>query len=290
MYETRTLDVDGIETFLYQEGSGPPLVMLHGIAANSEIWFFTLDEFRSDYTCYAPDLPGHGRSGGRNKPYSINFYVRWFNKLLDELEITEPFVLLGSSMGSAIAAAFTERYPDRVKTLILSNGLGVTGDMPWDSVGTLLPRLPFGLGLIITQKVDPFLYRYLKGQVIVDPLGHARRVVDSMAEVSKKSGLWPYISGLRVLLVDFLSRRKRKKFAEKLRGIKIPMLITWGRHDGILRVTNARKAMETFPDAELTIFENSAHTPMVDQPEQFNKRVKSFLVDHNPNQESRASS
>lgn len=276
MYPSKRIDVNGIDTFLYDVGEGQPFVMLHGIGANSEIFRFTIEEFKQTHRCIVPDLPGNGRTGGRNLPYSIRFYVKWLETLLETLEINVPIILMAASMGAAPATIYTAENDDKVDRLILSDALGLSGRFPWETTGTLLPRLGHGLGALLGDKKEP-MYRYLEGKVIRRPRGEAKDAVDAMTSVTQKSGLWPLISGGRLLIVDMLMPAKRKKFTNALEQINTPTLITWGRHDGILSVKHAPYAKENMPQAKLQIFEDSAHAPMLDEPKLFNQHLRTFL-------------
>ncbi len=274
---SKRVNINGIETFYYDTGEGPPFIMLHGIGANSEIFHFTLKEFKQDYRCIVPDLPGNGRTGGKLQPYSIKFYVDWFDAFVTKLKVPTPFVLLAASMGAAIATAYAAKFDEKIDKLILSDALGLSGRFPWETTATLLPRIGHGLGALLGNEKEP-MYRYLEDKVIRRPRGQAKEAVDNMTLVTQKSGLWPLISGGRLLLVDMLTPRKRKQFTAQLDDIKTPTLITWGRHDGILSVEHAPEAHNNMPQAQLQIFEDSAHAPMLDEPELFNERLRAFLT------------
>ena len=74
MQESTVVMVNGIETFLFVEGEGAPVVLIHGMTASAESWLYTFDTLKIDYRVYAPDLPGHGRSARGNYPYCLDFY------------------------------------------------------------------------------------------------------------------------------------------------------------------------------------------------------------------------
>ena len=82
---------------------------------------------------------------------------------------------------------------------------------------------------------------------------------------------------MRLLIRDFLTPARRQAFARTLADIDAPTLIAWGRHDGLLPLRNAYRGVEALPGAQLVIFDDSAHVPMLEQPEAFNQRVAAFL-------------
>lgn len=274
----RTITVGGIDTFLYDVGEGQPFIMLHGIGANSEIYRYTVAEFSKSYRCIVPDFPGNGRTGGSlSKPYSVTFYVSWLTTLINQLELQPPYILMAVSMGAAIASMYTARNEHKIEKLILSDALGVSDHFPWETTSTVLPRLRHGLGALLGDDPES-MYRYLEGKVIREPRGHAKPAVDAMTAATRQSGLWPLVSGGRLLIVDMLMPARRKKFLQQIKGIQTPTLITWGRHDGIISVNSAGAAQQNLPHAHVKILENSAHAPMVDEPETFNGYVQKFLA------------
>ncbi len=271
-----TLTLDGIETAYFDAGSGPPIVMLHGMAATSDIWHSTIDALSAEYHTIAPDLPGHGRSSGRAWPYSLRFYVRWLDGLRNALSL-ESITLFGNSMGGAISLAYALTHPHRVKRLVLVDALGVSGRFPFDTSGRLLARLPAAAALAWTGQIDPYAFRFLRGMVFVDPTSTPRDTIQTMVDLNQRQGFWSFWAGARLLVADFLLPGQRRDFARKLSSIAAPTLIVWGRHDGLLPIRNAYAGIENMPGAQLKIFENSAHSPMLEEPETFNRVVLEFL-------------
>lgn len=276
MHDSLTVTADKLETFVFCEGEGPPVVMLHGWAATSDCWRYTFDALKADYQVVAPDLPGHGRTKGQVRPSTVQGHVRWLDGLLDALNLDD-ITLMGNSMGGAISAAYTLAHPERVARLVLVDGLGMGGRIPWKAAGPLMARLPDAAASWLTGRIDPHLLRYMEKRVFMDPWGTPREIIETMTNLNRKRGLGPMRAGLQLLLTDFLPPGKRQAFAEQLEAIQTPTLITWGRHDGLLPVENAFAGAERIPTALVSIFEHSAHSPMVDEPEAFNQVVTQFL-------------
>ncbi|MBN1312150.1 MAG: alpha/beta hydrolase [Anaerolineae bacterium] len=274
-----TVPVDGLDTFVFREGSGPPLVMLHGMAATSDCWLYAFEALKSHYTTIAPDLPGHGRSGGRVHPYGLDFYLEWLDGLLKALG-TDDLILMGNSMGGAISLAYAMAHPERVQRLILVDALGLGTKLSFSVAGTMTFRLPYFFAGMLTQQTDPYLLRYFQSWSFLNPWGSPKDVIARMAELNRQKGLWAFAAGTRLLLVDFLLPGKRRAFVRRLSEITGPTLITWGRHDGLLPVANAYDGAKRIPNARLCIFENSAHAPMLEEPEAFNAAVQEFLADN----------
>jgi pimeloyl-ACP methyl ester carboxylesterase len=278
MQESMVVTIDGIETFLFVEGEGSPVVLIHGMTASAESWLYTFDALKTDYRVFAPDLPGHGRSARESYPYCLDFYTRWLDALLDALGL-ERIALFGHSMGGAVCLAYTMAHPARVERLVLSNALGMSKRLPMKTAWQSMLNFPHLLLATITGRDDPHLFRYTQGRTLNDPWGVARPALEGMLSAGRTYprplwGAWP---GFRLILADFVPPRKRRSFVERQAAIAVPTLITWGPNDGLLPVAHAYEARDRIPGAALHIFERSNHAPMMEEPEAFNAAMRAFL-------------
>lgn len=264
------------KTFIYCEGDGPPVVMIHGVVSTADCWTYAIQALRDRYQVIAPDMPGHGRSTGGLAPYGLAFYASWLADLLDALHI--PRVrLIGHSMGGAIAAAFAIRYPERVERLVLVDALGLSSKLPWLGARNITAGLPDFLRAMLTGRTDPYLLRSFQPWDFLDPWGAPRPIVEQMAALNQPRGAMVVWAGARLLLADFLLKRKRATFVERLGRIAAPTLVVWGRQDGILALENVQEGLAHLPNARLEIVENSAHEPMMEQPDEFIRIIRPFL-------------
>lgn len=287
MLTAKTLQVNGQETFYYAAGDGEPVVLIHGMLANAECWEFTHNDLSRSHTVITPDLPGHGRSQAGLHPYGLEFYARWLHALVGILGI-ERFALVGHSMGGGIALHYALQHPEHLTRLALSNPLGVGGRLFPGTVRLLARRAGYAVLLSLTRKLDPYLFKYVEGEIVMDPTGEARGPLVAMAEATLQKGAWPLISGLRLKMVDFLVPGKHRAFAESLHAIALPVLVIWGTHDGLLPVDNVSAGSRYLPQARWHMLEGSAHMPMLDEPEAFNALLNDFMTDRETNQQERA--
>lgn len=265
-----------METFTAINGEGPAVVLLHGMFATADCWEPTAADLSRDHRVIVPDLPGHGRSTTGAQPYSLSFYVQWLHDLLDELGV-EQAVLVGNSMGGAISLAYARAHPERVSALVLANPLGMSTAIPWDSGWRLLVRGRHMVAAALTGHIKPHVFRYLEGWLVRQPWGRFADVLERMTALNFKQGLVSVLAGVRLLLVDFLPQGRRIRFAQT--PTPAPALVVWGAHDGLLPARHATEARERFPTDRYVIFANSAHMPMLDEPEAFNALVREFLTD-----------
>ena len=100
-----------------EAGVGPPLVLVHGAGGSADLWDPQLDGLADVARVVAPDLPGHGRAPGQGKP-SIAAYAEWLGTFLGTLRAGRA-VVVGHSMGGAVAQALALRAPGRLAGLVL---------------------------------------------------------------------------------------------------------------------------------------------------------------------------
>ncbi|MDP9066215.1 MAG: alpha/beta hydrolase, partial [Pseudomonadota bacterium] len=98
------------------EGSGPPLILIHGIGASRHSWDGLIRHLLADFRCVSYDLRGHGRSPPCKSPFTLDDLVEDVEALRRELHIEHAHVA-GHSLGGMIGPAYARRYPDRVLSL-----------------------------------------------------------------------------------------------------------------------------------------------------------------------------
>lgn len=107
----------------------PPMLLIHGGRDHARNWDWIAQELRGDYHIIAPDLRGHGDSEwARGGQYALIDYVLDIAQLLDQLQLF-PIVIVGHSLGGAVACQYSGIYPERVKQLIALEGLGPPSDL-----------------------------------------------------------------------------------------------------------------------------------------------------------------
>ena len=110
--------VAGQRLSTYVMGSGPPLLLLHGLGAFKVTWVPLLSRFAATHRVIVPDLPGHGGSGKPNAEYTPRFFANAMIRLLDELGV-ERAAVVGNSLGGRVALELALRNPSRVAALAL---------------------------------------------------------------------------------------------------------------------------------------------------------------------------
>ena len=115
--------VFGQKIHYVEAGSGPTVILLHGLGGSSEVWQFNLTALAEKYHVVVPDQIGFGKSDKPLVNYRIRTYVDFLDQFCKQLKI-ERASLVGNSMGGWIATAFTAAFPDRVDKLVLVDAAG----------------------------------------------------------------------------------------------------------------------------------------------------------------------
>src|SRR5690348_1415128 len=145
-------------------GSGPAILLIHGIGDNSTTWNAVQDKLAQRFTVIAPDLLGHGRSDKPRADYSVAAYANGMRDLLSVLDI-ERATVVGHSLGGGVAMQFAYQYPERCERLVLVSSGGVSREVHWllrmaaaPNADLLLPLL----GVPLTQRALALLMGALR--------------------------------------------------------------------------------------------------------------------------------
>ena len=123
--EVRTITLHGRPLSYVQAGSGPVLLLIHGIAGTLENWQAVMEPLAREHTVLAPDLPGHGGSAPGAGDYSLGALAAGLRDLLVALG-HQRATLVGHSLGGGVAMQFAYQFPEMTERLVLvsSGGLG----------------------------------------------------------------------------------------------------------------------------------------------------------------------
>ena len=227
------------------------LIFIHGAGGNWTSWYLQRDYFSRDFNCFIMELPGHGtvQSQGAQE---IKSYALWIRGALDELQVSNPFVI-GHSMGGAVTMDLALRFPTFPKGLVLVG------------TGAKLRALP----RILDEIEDDFA----KTVEFICALSFAKDVPEEMLNVAIAEMLK---NSPDVLYGDF-SACERFDIMEEVEGINNPTLIICGDQDALTPVKYSRYLAERISGSRLEVIEGAGHMVMLERPKQFNKKVETFL-------------
>lgn len=270
------------QRFSYRSaGSGPLLVLLHGIARSSSTWEDVASRLRDRYTVVAPDLLGHGESSKRRGDYSLGAHASLLRDLLGALG-HERGTLVGHSLGGGVALQFAYQFPERCERLVLvsSGGLGrevhallrsavLPGAevvLPWLCGAATRKAVARATGWLgrLGLRAGPDLAEAWQGFVSLGDAETRRAFLDTARSVLDAGGQ-------RVSATD------RLYLAEA-----IPTLIVWGECDPLIPAHHGRAAHERIPGSRLEVFPTAGHFPYLDEPRRFVSTLCEFLETTQP--------
>jgi pimeloyl-ACP methyl ester carboxylesterase len=269
-------------------GSGPALLLIHGVGCNSKSWEPVHAKLAQRFTVIAPDLLGHGESDKPHADYSLPAFANGMRDLLAVLGI-DRVTVVGHSFGGGVAMQFAYQYPELVERIVLVSAGGVSKDV---SLALRLAAMPMGaeaLGVLRAPGVLPAIRRV--GRAVGAVLGSTRfgrdaaDVVEMLDGFEDPAGLAAFARTLRSV-VD--ARGQYVTMLDRSYLVKsVPVQIIWGDDDMIIPVDHAHTAHEAMPGSRLDIFENSGHMPFHDHPDRFVEVVERFVdstrpADHDP--------
>ncbi|MFC2064631.1 alpha/beta fold hydrolase [Chloroflexota bacterium] len=274
----RFINIDLINTCYWEEGQGPPLILLHGMGGSAAGWLPCIDNLKKFYKVYVLEMVGHGSTGGSaNEMEGINDMAKFVIHFMDAMNIDQA-AIVGHSMGAVISLELTIKYQDRVSKLVIadSSGLG-RGVTP---IFRLLSTPVLGEILLkstIAKDMETFVRQKRK------EFSNAPSVTNELAQQLFIKEYKPdqYRTTLKLLRKGFNWFGQRKEFrAPILQGlpqITCPTLIIWGRQDTIVPYKHGEVAAQNIPDSTLQVIDNCGHVPMFEQPEIFNQLILEFL-------------
>ena len=262
---------EGLRIHYRTAGSGPPLILIHGIFANLFGWRHVFTGLAQEHTVYALDLKGHGLSdkpaSGDYSPFGMADLIAHF---MDALGIDSAAVI-GQSMGGAIAAALAARHPARVRQLVLVDAAGYALDY---HVMPLLTRIAGSApGAFFFRHSPP--HRGLAARLLRNCYYEPDRTcTPDVVDGYFLPLLTPGSGGVVSLLArDF----GQTSLAHRLKEITAPTLIIWGQHDAVIPLHWGYRFQRDIANAELVVYPKCGHCPHEEMPEQFLETVSAFF-------------
>jgi pimeloyl-ACP methyl ester carboxylesterase len=245
-----------------EAGSGPTVILLHGLGGSSQVWGFSIGPLAEKYHVIVPDQIGFGKSDKPFVNYRIRTYVDFLDQFCKQLKI-ERATLIGNSMGGWIAAMFTASFPDRVDKLVLVDAAGYTPPKDFDTrtLFDLNPTTRAGMKVLISK-------------VFYNKAFQTDAAVDQSLTARLAAGDGHTIKSLTESIIrgeDFLD--------DIVKTIKRPTLIIWGRQDGLVSLAEGERFNKDIAGSKMIVIEQCGHVPHAEKPGEFNAAVLKFLAE-----------
>lgn len=284
-FESHYINLKGLKYHFVDEGTGNPVVMIHGNPTWSFYYRELIKALSGNYRTIAVDHMGCGLSDKPDKnqyDYRLKSRVDDIEALIDSLELSEKITLVLHDWGGMIGMAFALRHPERIGRIVIMN---TAAFLPPDG-----KRLPLRLRLI--RDIRLFATPAVLG---FNLFAYSALFMASHKGLSKdvKSGLtapyncWKNRRATLYFVQDIPVGENDPSYSivkhadenlHKLAGI--PMLICWGKHDFVFDESYFAEWQRRFPDAEVNLLSDAGHYVMEDEPEKVCMLVKDFLIRH----------
>ncbi len=273
-----TAHFGGMNVHVRKHGSGPPLLLVHGLMTSSYSWRYALEPLGRHFTCYAPDLPGAGRSDRpQTPPYTPAALASWLAEVQRQLGI-RGCAVIGNSMGGYLCLVLALADPESMSRLVDLHSPGVP---------------EFRLTALQALLAVPGSRALLRHLIRRDPLRWAHRHVHyydeslkSLEEAREYGEPMRSREGAQILvkyLNETMHPRHMRAFHRALRtrvaqgGFPMPLLLIYARRDPMVPPRFGRIFAERIPTAELVWLDRASHFAHVDAVERFVPPVLEFL-------------
>jgi pimeloyl-ACP methyl ester carboxylesterase len=259
-----------------QAGSGPVLVLVHGITSSSATWGRVMPYLARRFTVIAPDLAGHGESAKPKGDYSLGAHASGVRDLLLALG-HERATLVGHSLGGGIAMQFSYQFPERCERLVLVDSGGLGREVSLLLRAATLPGSEFVLPLLAATRVLDVGERVggLLGRLGLGVGTDVEEMARGHSTLSSGDARAAFVHTLRSV-VEPGGQRVDASDRLYLAG-QLPLLLIWGENDSIIPLAHAKATQEHVPGSRLEVFPRSGHFPQLDEPERFLDVLSDFI-------------
>lgn len=262
----------GDTRWVYEEGgNGPTIVLLHGFAADRNVWLKTAKELTPHFHVIIPDLPGWGDSSRNiDASYSIDAQAARLDSFVNTLGLQQ-FVLVGHSLGGAIAAVYASEHPEHVSNLALV-----------DSFGLKSKQNAFDRAAL--TGMDPFVYDDRAGferataLAFEQPLDLPGRIVDALVKRNQRDHAF--------IARSFKALRDPSQYLavqNRLGQLTMPVLGLWCHDDRIVDISaldSLRNGLSVSSAISTSTINGCNHMPMLEKPEQTAQILTGFALSH----------
>jgi len=269
--------IGDIEMYYEEHGGGDPLLLIMGLAADSQAWVFQIPAFAERFRTIAFDNRGVGRSSKPTGPYSIHQMADEAAALLDHLEIASAHVV-GVSMGGMIAQELALRHPEKIRRLVLACTYPEPDHDVEEhrqfSVGQLGGKVSAaGQIEIDVSAIDPFAFLQQMLPTVFNQ-SFIERELPKLMQVF--SGALQYGFSMEAILGQVAAVMSHKATA-RLHQIASPTLVITGDADRLISPANSDLLAREVPNARLVKIPGGSHGFNFETPEIFNREVLDFL-------------
>jgi pimeloyl-ACP methyl ester carboxylesterase len=273
--------IHGYRRAFVHVGSGPALLLIHGIGNSLEAWASQIEDLSRDYTVIAPDLLGHGRSDKPRADYSVAAYANGMRDLISVLGV-DRVTIVGHSLGGGVATQFAYQFPERCERLVLVSAGGVSRAVhpmlraltaPGAEEALACLQLP---GARVAAKVL-FEALRLAGSDLSRDTADVMLMFDALRDGFSRKAFRRTLGAVVDLHGQVVTMLDRCYLTQGM-----PTLLVWGKRDAIIPYEHGLLAHAAMPGSKLVAFDEAGHFPHHNDPARFNQVLREFLSTTQP--------
>lgn len=254
-------------------GDGPPLVLLHSAYSTAHVWDLFAPSIAGDFRVLAPDLRGYGQTDKPPTGYSARELAEDLRALAEALGFS-PFHLVGHSIGTRIGAQFATRYLERLRSLVLVDCTGFRALTQREANRHYIDQLQ--LSFASPEEAAAYLRTKHKMNFWSEEvIGH--RIQKEMDPLPGGGVAWQYSREV----LHWVNEAHGEDDVIPVAGqIRCPTLVLRGSESPNLSREEAQRLAAMIPQSQLVEIGLAAHYLHLDQPQQFERVTKAFLLRH----------
>ena len=285
--EVRYVTIHGHRRAYVMTGSGPAVLLLHGMACDHTTWAPVVERLAEHHTVIAPDLLGHGRSDKPRADYSVGGYANGMRDLLTVLGIDRATVV-GHSLGGGVAMQFAYQYPERTERLVLVAPGGMGPEVTLLIRAVTLPGFHQAMGVATLPVLRHTATAALRALAQVPhpaarDLDEIAAMVDTLRDPRARRALRHVVRACVDIRGQVITMVDRAYLTEAL-----PMCVVWGTADPVIPAGHAETVRRIARTARVELVEGAGHFPHKADPDAFVATVTEFVRTTEPARYSRA--
>ena len=272
--------VHGYRRAYRRVGSGPALLLLHGLACDSSTWDDVIGPLSEHFTVIAPDLLGHGASDKPDADYSLGGYANGMRDLLTILGI-DTVTVVGHSFGGGVAMQFAYQFPERTERIVLISTGGLGTEVTRVIRFLTLPGSGAALSVATWRPWRSLVSGGLRalsrtGIAAVRDFDEVSAIYSGFADPAYRRAVQRVTGHVLNWRGQYVTMTDRSYLARVL-----PVMVIWGADDKVIPVTHAETARRQ-AWSDVHVLPNSGHFPHKDHPEDFVRLLEEFVAAHEP--------